>query len=135
MVSHSRDRKPVLRLMAEIPGVLTKVDRIEPGTSAKWVNILKNKENSLKNGWYCVKQPNARELEAGISWEEARDSEDTFFRLTEPWASIALPHRKRMGSGGLTDHLSTLLSDLVFQKSVFGISFQPLFSNQSIYDL
>ncbi|KAG8958379.1 hypothetical protein FRC03_009190 [Tulasnella sp. 419] len=103
-------------LRSRAVGVLTKVDRIEPGTSSKWVNILKNRDNSLKNGWFCVKQPNARELEAGISWEDARDNEDAFFRLNDPWASLESKYRRRMGSKGLADYLSTLLSDLVSQK-------------------
>ncbi|KAG8958380.1 hypothetical protein FRC03_009191 [Tulasnella sp. 419] len=103
-------------LRNRVVGVLTKVDRIEPGTSLRWVNILKNRDNQLKNGWFCVKQPSARELEAGISWEDARDNEDAFFRLHEPWASLNSMYRRRMGSIALSEHLSTLLSDLVSQK-------------------
>lgn len=96
--------------------MLTKVDRIEPGAASKWLSILKNQENSLKNGWFAVKQPNPRELEEGIPWEEARANEDTFFSLNEPWASIDRDHLKRLGSAPLAEHLSVILSDLVSQR-------------------
>ena len=96
--------------------MLTKADRIESGATTRWVSILKNEENSLPNGWFAVKQPNPRELEAGIPWEEARVNEDTFFTLNEPWRSLDRAFRKRMGSVGLAEHLSILLSDLVSKK-------------------
>lgn len=99
-------------------GVLTKVDRIEPGTTSKWVSILKNQENALKHGWFAVKQPNPRELEEGIQWEEARANEDGFFTLNEPWASLERGHRKRLGSVALAEHLSVILSVLVSQRLV-----------------
>ena len=96
--------------------MLTKADRIEPGAASRWIAILKNQENTLKNGWFAVKQPNPRELEEGISWEVARANEDGFFTLHEPWASLERQYRRRLGSVALAEHLSIILSDLVSKK-------------------
>ena len=79
----------------------------------KWESILRNEENRLLNGWFCVKQPNPTELKEKITWEEARMHEDTFFTHHEPWKSLKLPHQRRLGSLNLIRHLSHLLSRLV----------------------
>lgn len=99
-------------------GVLTKVDRIESGTALKWLNIFRNKENALENGWFCVKQPDLTQLRAGITWEEAKLVEANFFQATEPWSGLEYRLRQRLGYPGLTDHLGKTLSDLVAQKYV-----------------
>jgi hypothetical protein len=99
--------------------VLTKVDRIEPGGAPKWLQIFHNEENSLPWGWFCVKQPDLLQLQAGISRDDARASEKGFFESTAPWSRLEHRHRFRLGSDGLADHLGSKLADLVDKKFVF----------------
>ncbi|KAG9000261.1 hypothetical protein FRB94_005576 [Tulasnella sp. JGI-2019a] len=96
-------------------GVLTKVDRIESGAEEKWANFVRGTENPLPNGWYCVKQPDLQQLRSGISWEEARAAERTFFNSVSPWSQLG-SHRKRLGSSALANQLSDMLSGLVQKK-------------------
>jgi hypothetical protein len=97
-------------------GVLTKVDRIEPGGASKWLQIFHNSENSLPWGWFCVKQPDLLQLQSGISREDAKASEKQFFENTAPWSRLEHSHRFRLGSEGLADHLGTKLAELVDKK-------------------
>ncbi|KAG8894909.1 hypothetical protein FRB99_000918 [Tulasnella sp. 403] len=97
-------------------GVLTKVDRIEAGGSARWLRILQNEDNTLRNGWFCVKQPDMMQLKAGISWEDARAAEKSFFENAAPWAGLERRFRTRLGAASLSECLSTNLSNLVARK-------------------
>ncbi|KAG8994198.1 hypothetical protein FRB94_010069 [Tulasnella sp. JGI-2019a] len=97
-------------------GVLTKVDRIEAGSEDKWVDLLYGKENALANGWYCVKQPNPRELRGGMTWEDAKVAENAFFENNIPWMQLDSRLRRRLGSSRLAEKLSVMLSTLVSQK-------------------
>ncbi|KAG8894787.1 hypothetical protein FRB99_001000, partial [Tulasnella sp. 403] len=97
-------------------GVLTKVDRIEYGGTSRWLRMLRNEENALKNGWYCVKQPDMIQLQAGISWEDARESERSFFQDTQPWSTLERKHRQRLGSEPLAENLGVVLSNLAARK-------------------
>ncbi|KAG9033665.1 hypothetical protein FRB95_014553 [Tulasnella sp. JGI-2019a] len=93
-------------------GVLTKVDRIESGAEEKWANLVRGTQNPLPNGWFCVKQPDLKELRADISWEDAKAAETVFFNTVPPWSQLG-SHRKRLGSSALASQLSDMLSDLV----------------------
>ncbi|KAG8898578.1 hypothetical protein FRB99_007344 [Tulasnella sp. 403] len=97
-------------------GVLTKVDRIEYGGTSRWLRMLRNEENPLKNGWYCVKQPDMIQLQSGISWEDARESERSFFQDTPPWSTLERRHRQRLGSEPLAENLGVVLSNLAARK-------------------
>ncbi|KAG8853984.1 hypothetical protein FRB96_007847 [Tulasnella sp. 330] len=106
----------IVLLVISCESVLTKVDRIEPGGEAKWINILRNKENVLPNGWFCVKQPDLPQLRSGISWEDAKAAEKRFFEETSPWSLLDRGTRGRLGSLGLAEQLGEILSELVAQK-------------------
>ncbi|KAH7929544.1 hypothetical protein BV22DRAFT_1102356 [Leucogyrophana mollusca] len=97
-------------------GVLTKPDRIPPGEEKSWQKFIKNDEEALFNGWYCVKQPGSQTLERGISWDEARREETEFFSSTEPWSSLAPAYQKKLCTSNLTDRLSTILSELISKR-------------------
>lgn len=99
-------------------GVLTKVDRIEPGAEDAWIKIFCSRHNNLTNQWFAVKQPDFAQLRGGISWDEAKAAERLFFQSTPPWSSLSNVDRRRLGYPGLADHLSRRLSDLVMQKYV-----------------
>lgn len=96
-----------------LTGVLTKPDRIESATGEKWAAVLRNEENRLLNGWFCVKQPDPTELKQKLPWEDARTREDLFFVQQEPWKSMSDHHKRRLGSTNLIRYLSRLLSKLV----------------------
>ncbi|KAG8921682.1 hypothetical protein FRC03_012789 [Tulasnella sp. 419] len=97
-------------------GVLTKVDRIELATSQKWVKILKNEETILDHHWFAVKQPNQAQLQARISWEEARRSEKSYFQSIEPWVSLDRGFQQYLGSENLSEHLSLTLSKMIARQ-------------------
>jgi hypothetical protein len=99
-------------------GVLTKVDRIDAGTHASWLKILKNEEEPLVNNWFCVKQPSASELKLGITYEEARERENSFFATTAPWKDLDPMYQKYLKTSNLIGRLSNLLSDLIAKRYV-----------------
>ncbi|KAG8994195.1 hypothetical protein FRB94_010066 [Tulasnella sp. JGI-2019a] len=97
-------------------GVLTKVDRIEPGGEDKWIRIMRNQENPLPNGWFCVKQPDLPQLRSGISWDDAKAAERTFFDEAPIWSQLDRRTRGRLGSPPLAEQLGKILAELVAQK-------------------
>ncbi|KAF7797716.1 hypothetical protein EIP86_008916 [Pleurotus ostreatoroseus] len=99
---------------ADPNGVLTKPDTIQHGEEHGWLRVLDGASHPLKHGYYIVKQPSPKELEEGISSEEARRREVTFFENTFPWNSKATL-RQRMGTTNLTRELSRLLGNVINQ--------------------
>ncbi|KAG8877756.1 hypothetical protein FRB97_003128 [Tulasnella sp. 331] len=125
-------------LKSRTVGVLTKVDRIELGGEDKWIKILRNEENALPNGWFCVKQPDLPQLRSGISWGDAKAAEKKFFMDMSPWSLLDRGTRGRLGSGGLAEQLGKILSELVAQKLpviVGEITRQIRFVNAELVDL
>ncbi|CAL1711881.1 unnamed protein product [Somion occarium] len=97
-------------------GVLTKPDRIPAGEEDSWLRFIKNEYEALENGWFSVKQPDSRTLQAGITWEEARSSEREFFSLTSPWSSLEFSYQQHLGTSNLTGQLSDILSALIMKR-------------------
>ncbi|KAG5642230.1 hypothetical protein DXG03_003375 [Asterophora parasitica] len=97
-------------------GVLTKPDRIPPGEEHNWVSLIRNEKESLDNGWYCVKQPGSDQINKGMTWAQARKSEDEFFHSTPAWSELDLVYHKYMRTGNLVDRLSSILSDLISKR-------------------
>ncbi|KAG8901001.1 hypothetical protein FRB99_005637 [Tulasnella sp. 403] len=97
-------------------GVLTKVDRIEPGGEGRWLSMLRNESERLENGWFCVKQRKPADLSAGVPLEEARSQERKFFNETPPWDALDQPYRDRIGSVALSEHLGSMLARLIEAK-------------------
>ena len=92
------------------------MDRIEAGSSSKWTRILKGEDNTLPNGWFAVKQPDLQQRENGITREDARSSERSYFDSDPSWSGIGHPHRQRLGTPSLAEHLGEVLSDLVSMR-------------------
>ncbi|KAG8931126.1 hypothetical protein FRC01_001827 [Tulasnella sp. 417] len=97
-------------------GVLTKVDRVQPGDEDRWLQILRGEELVLQNGWYCVKQRGPKELEGGQSWEEAKQQEKQFFSTRAPWCDLGGSFAARVGSEALATKLGRILSELVSRE-------------------
>jgi hypothetical protein len=97
-------------------GVLTKPDRIERGSEIPWLQMVQGKSNPLRHGWFSVKQPSARQLEAGLSWEEARTLDRQFFDDTAPWSTVDTEHRCRLGCANLIAHLGETLGKVILTR-------------------
>ncbi|CUA68597.1 hypothetical protein RSOLAG22IIIB_07971 [Rhizoctonia solani] len=96
-------------------GVLTKPDRIERGSEQPWISMIKDEAESLRfrHGWFSVKQPSAQQLEAGMSWSEARELDEKYFHETAPWNTIEKEWRKRLGYSNLIRHLGEKLGTVI----------------------
>ncbi|CAG8449196.1 7137_t:CDS:2 [Gigaspora rosea] len=88
-------------------GVLTKPDQIEEDTYDIWLKILRGEAYKLDLGYYVVKNPSKRQLNEGISFEEAREDENRFFENEEPWNRFHM--QERIGIKNLQNKLSKLL--------------------------
>jgi len=99
--------------------VLTKPDRIDVGQHDSWIQLVQNHQEKFKHGWHVVKQSNQQQLEAKISWEEARRNERKFFDETSPWSALDESVRLRLGTGYLTQSLGTILFGLIVKRCVF----------------
>ncbi|KAF8701083.1 hypothetical protein RHS03_06571, partial [Rhizoctonia solani] len=99
-------------------GVLTKPDRIERGSERPWISMIKNETQSLRlrHGWFSVKQPSARQLEAGMSWSEARELDEKYFQDTAPWSTIEDEWRKQLGCSNLINHLGETLGKVILSR-------------------
>lgn len=58
-------------------------------------------------------QPSPDDLKKGITFEEARIKEDTFFKTQEPWNELDAVHKRRMGTNNLAQHLSEFLFTMI----------------------
>ncbi|KAG9122986.1 hypothetical protein FRC07_000399, partial [Ceratobasidium sp. 392] len=63
-----------------------------------------------------VKQPSARQLDAGLSWEEARALDRQFFEDTSPWSTIDTEFRHRLGCANLIAHLGETLGKVILTR-------------------
>ncbi|KAG8772403.1 hypothetical protein FRC15_002753 [Serendipita sp. 397] len=86
------------------------------GSSRSWLDLLENKEERFKHGWYCVKQANQEQLEGGITWEDARKNESSFFDKTQPWSQLDERTRLRLGTSALTNAVHNILFDLIVAR-------------------
>ncbi|KDR69882.1 hypothetical protein GALMADRAFT_145261 [Galerina marginata CBS 339.88] len=96
-------------------GVLTKPDRIPDGEEQRWIQFIRNEKEPLKNNWFCVKQPNSKELESKITWAKARENENVFFSKA-PWSELEPMYQKCLTTGKLVERLSIILSDLISKR-------------------
>ncbi|KAL5512506.1 hypothetical protein ACEPAG_3159 [Sanghuangporus baumii] len=94
-------------------GVLTKPDRIASGDEDRWVKLVKNEEEQLDLGWFCVKQPDSKQVASGITLENVQTLEDGFFETVEPWRSLPFNARSRLGARPLVERLSQMLAELI----------------------
>ncbi|KAG6810923.1 hypothetical protein H0H92_009758 [Tricholoma furcatifolium] len=96
--------------------VLTKPDRIDTGDELNWISIIKNEKEPLENGWYCVKQPSSQQISNGMTWAQARNSEDDFFTCTAVWSELDPIYQKYLRTSNLVDRLSSILSELISKR-------------------
>lgn len=96
-------------------GVLTKPDTIEDSTHAAFIAMLSNNGSwSLQRGWFVVRRPAQKQLEAGISSGEAAELERIFFDSELPWCGADMEGvRHRFGVDQLRAYLSNLLASII----------------------
>ncbi|KAI8978167.1 P-loop containing nucleoside triphosphate hydrolase protein [Trametes punicea] len=97
-------------------GVLTKPDRIPAGEEDCWLRYIRNQDEPLVHGWFSVKQPDSRDIAAGVTWSQARQNERDFFNTTAPWNRLDLEFLNRLGTQKLVERLSDVLSDKISQR-------------------
>lgn len=106
-----------IRSNRRLSGVLTKPDMLSASSiNARnmWLDILEGRTHPLKHGYYCTRQPDDLEREAGITTAEARATEVAFFSQNPPWSNSL--HRQRLGIGNLVKTLSNLLIQIINER-------------------
>ena len=106
--------------------MLTKPDRIPYGDENIWISLIKNEDRPLKNNWFCVKQPGAKELAERPGWKQARAQEAEYFSSTAHWTELDPLYQEYLRTENLTIRLSGLLSDLIAKRSVSQYRFEHI---------
>lgn len=96
-------------------GVLTKTDAIQEGDHSAWFDLLCGRRETLKYGYYAVKNPSTQQLQHGIAYEAARTAEQDFFK-GQHWIQLPAHVQQRLGVNHLTSRLSALLKGLIQQQ-------------------
>ena len=99
--------------------MLTKADRIPPDEESEWLHRI-NPAADTAVPWFFVKNPGTKEINAGMTWEDARSAEREYFATKAPWATLEWLQRQRLGCERLTERLSENLSVLISHRSVLG---------------
>lgn len=95
-------------------GVGTKPDMLGPGSISaleSWKKILAGTTSNLKHGYYCVKMPDDRERQKGLTRAQWSAKEASFFEKTEPWKDV--DDRTRFGMRNFVESTSKLLISLI----------------------
>jgi len=95
-------------------GVLTKPDNVPREDLDGWIEILSNRREWLRHGYFVTKQPGPGEI-LNLTFEAARSRETEFFRHA-PWTDLGYGVRSRLGTKPLTEELSKLLIDLIVKS-------------------
>lgn len=99
-------------------GVLTKPDRFQSGSQHLWTAHIERK-NPRTSGteWFSVKNPDFKDINAGITWEASRRAEAEYFASSEPWSALNRgPFASQLGTANLTRKLSDMLYELMLQR-------------------
>lgn len=123
----------------EMQGVLTKPDTIQEGEEQQWLDIMEGRRHPLKHRYFVTRHPNQKELNRGITFEDARQNEMAYF-ATSIWRRAAPSMKSRMGTTQLTAQLSRLLTRFVLRRSVIdfllfdqGIAYAKRFSTPTVF--
>lgn len=92
-------------------GVLTKPDLVGAGSEAEVLAVLRNERKPLKLGYVMVKCRSQKDLDNGVSPEEARASEHLFFDEHPDWREVK--KRELLGVTQLTHQLTNLLVERI----------------------
>jgi hypothetical protein len=91
--------------------VLTKPDIVQQHEEDQWLRLLRNEGRERFNlGIFITKQPSQPDVDAGISFEAARQAELLFFQNNGIWREASTDMDSWVGTPQLTAALSRLLS-------------------------
>ncbi|KAF3920746.1 Dynamin [Dactylellina cionopaga] len=94
-------------------GVITKPDLINRGTERRIAMLSRNEDTTkLKRGYFIVKNPAPKDLEAGDLTVEKRKQLELDFFAKEPWSEQELDPA-RVGMSRLTTYLQNILDEHV----------------------
>jgi GTPase SAR1 family protein len=94
-------------------GVLTKPDLCNLSKSYRWASIIRNQEQHLKHGWYCVKQ---MDMSGSVPPPLFDQAEDEYFSSERPWRGLKNSDRDHLGSVQLTKYLESILSERLMES-------------------
>ncbi|KAN0060747.1 hypothetical protein ACQY0O_007405 [Thecaphora frezii] len=96
-------------------GVLTKPDAVQEGDLHYWQDVLLGNVEALRHGYFVVKNPSTKDLDEGITYEEARHKERMIFQ-TPDWLSLPQSARARLSTEKLVQHLSHVLESFIRKR-------------------
>lgn len=100
-----------------IAGILTKPDRLPPGSSShELTSILDNRKFAMGHKYFVVKNLSSDEIRQGLSHPEARQREEDFFATNAPWSTDLNDFQPRFGTVKLQQYLSSHLGSRVLSK-------------------
>jgi hypothetical protein len=99
------------------PGVLTKPDRLPPGSRHdKLMEVFDQKRFALGHGYFVVKNLRQDEINQGLTHQEARLRERQFFNEGIPWSTTFKDYAHRFGTLNLQSFLSGKLAEQITKK-------------------
>ncbi|DAZ94107.1 TPA: hypothetical protein N0F65_007941 [Lagenidium giganteum] len=91
--------------------VVTKMDRVQPGDEPSVLNLVLNKVQHVKYGYHAVRCRSQKDVDNGVTIEEARQSEEAFMNKHDFWNRLPVNMRGvRMLCIKLVDILHRIIS-------------------------
>ncbi|KAF9415352.1 hypothetical protein BGZ94_000116 [Podila epigama] len=70
--------------------IVTKPDQIMDGMHSEWIDVIQNKVKTMKLGYLVMRNTSSK-----ISWDEARQDEEEFFKM-DPWNALPAASRDKL---------------------------------------
>lgn len=104
-------------ILTSFSGVLTKPDRLAPGTSPNDLGrTLDGQAFALGHGYFVVRNLDQKQIQQRLTHSDARRLEHEFFSTAAPWADDLQQYRHRFGTVHLQQYLSMQLGKQVIAK-------------------
>ena len=89
-------------------GVITKPDRVDPGSEQATLDIIQGKTHKLSLGWNVVRNPGQQQLNDPPAGR--RNAENSFFESCKPWTEL---DKDKVGIQALEIRLREILAEVV----------------------
>jgi Dynamin central region len=97
-------------------GVLTKPDRIPTGEEKIWIDKIRSSDKGQGVEYFCVKNPDSKDIRSGVTYEQAREAEVGFFSANHPWSNLERIFQRRLGTEPLVRRLGQVLPELISKR-------------------
>lgn len=94
--------------------MLTKPDRIPATEEELWLPYIRGEREGTT--WFCVKCPDSEAIKSGVTWEDARQEESSWFSSRAPWSTLEEEFKQKLGTVHLTRRLSDMLYNLIIER-------------------